>query len=203
MPTTKRIGYVDYKLDNFHANVYLDLLRGDLKARGWEVAKCWAMDEAGGRKWAAEKKVPYVADVKEMAEKSFIDVYFDDLFGPEAQVIARARKPVIAAVSGYCLGGGVGWSADAAERHAMLLGQRHERDLELPALVRSQALEPDSSSPGGRRGFAMGVRVGGRLCVTGRSRWLGLQQCGRGRGLGSRNEGPEQLAQRAQRLVDR
>jgi enoyl-CoA hydratase len=42
----------------------------------------------------------------EMAEKSFIDVFFDDLFGPEAQVIARVRKPIIAAVSGYCLGGG-------------------------------------------------------------------------------------------------
>lgn len=66
--TTKRIGYVDYKLDNFHANVYLNLLRGDLKDRGWEVAKCWAMDEAGGRKWAGEKNVPYVADIQEMAD---------------------------------------------------------------------------------------------------------------------------------------
>ncbi len=28
--TTKRIGYIDYKLDNFHANVYLNLIRGDL-----------------------------------------------------------------------------------------------------------------------------------------------------------------------------
>jgi enoyl-CoA hydratase len=46
------------------------------------------------------------ADVREMAEKSFIDVYFDDLFGPEAATIARARKPIIAAVAGYCLGGG-------------------------------------------------------------------------------------------------
>lgn len=46
------------------------------------------------------------ADVREMAEKSYVDVYFDDLFGPEAEAIARARKPVIAAVAGYCLGGG-------------------------------------------------------------------------------------------------
>lgn len=64
----KRIGYIDHELDNFHANVYLDLLRGDLKARGWEVAKCWAMDAAGGRKWAAEKKVPFVTDIAEMAD---------------------------------------------------------------------------------------------------------------------------------------
>jgi len=41
-----------------------------------------------------------------MAEKSYVDVYFDDLFGPEAEAIARVRKPVIAAVAGYCLGGG-------------------------------------------------------------------------------------------------
>ena len=46
------------------------------------------------------------ADVREMAEKSFIDVFFDDLFGPEAATIARIRKPIIAAVAGYCLGGG-------------------------------------------------------------------------------------------------
>ena len=54
----------------------------------------------------SEKAFAAGADVKEMAEKGFIDVFFDDLFGPEAQVIARARKPMIAAVGGYCLGGG-------------------------------------------------------------------------------------------------
>jgi enoyl-CoA hydratase len=46
------------------------------------------------------------ADVGEMAEKSFVDVFFDDLFAAEAATIARARKPIIAAVAGYCLGGG-------------------------------------------------------------------------------------------------
>jgi enoyl-CoA hydratase len=54
----------------------------------------------------SEKAFAAGADVKEMAEKSFIDVYFDDLFGPEATTIARIRKPIIAAVGGYCLGGG-------------------------------------------------------------------------------------------------
>jgi enoyl-CoA hydratase len=46
------------------------------------------------------------ADVREMAEKTFIDVFFDDMFAAEVAAIARARKPMIAAVSGYCLGGG-------------------------------------------------------------------------------------------------
>jgi enoyl-CoA hydratase len=54
----------------------------------------------------SEKAFAAGADVKEMAEKSFTDVYFDDLFAAEADAIARCRKPLIAAVSGYCLGGG-------------------------------------------------------------------------------------------------
>jgi enoyl-CoA hydratase len=54
----------------------------------------------------SEKAFAAGADVKEMAEKSFTDVFFDDLFAPEADAIARTRKPIIAAVAGYCLGGG-------------------------------------------------------------------------------------------------
>ena len=54
----------------------------------------------------SEKAFAAGADVKEMATKGFADVYAADLFGPEADAINRARKPIIAAVSGYCLGGG-------------------------------------------------------------------------------------------------
>jgi enoyl-CoA hydratase len=46
------------------------------------------------------------ADIREMADKDFTDVFATDLFGPEAEAIARVRKPVIAAVAGYALGGG-------------------------------------------------------------------------------------------------
>ncbi len=46
------------------------------------------------------------ADIKEMSEKSFVDVFTEDLFGPETAVITSARKPIIAAVAGYALGGG-------------------------------------------------------------------------------------------------
>jgi len=55
---------------------------------------------------AAEKAFAAGADVREMASKSFTDVFFDDLFAAEAAAIAATRKPVIAAVSGFCLGGG-------------------------------------------------------------------------------------------------
>ncbi len=45
------------------------------------------------------------ADIKEMQDKSFIDVVRDDFIAPWER-IGRCRKPVIAAVAGYALGGG-------------------------------------------------------------------------------------------------
>ncbi|SFD67075.1 enoyl-CoA hydratase [Roseivivax sediminis] len=46
------------------------------------------------------------ADIKEMSEKTFVDVFLADYFGNEATAILNVRKPVIAAVAGYALGGG-------------------------------------------------------------------------------------------------
>ena len=46
------------------------------------------------------------ADIKMMSDKSFVDVFSEDLFGPKSDAITRIRKPIIAAVSGYALGGG-------------------------------------------------------------------------------------------------
>ena len=45
------------------------------------------------------------ADIKEMAAKSYMDAFFGD-FAADWDHAARARKPVIAAVAGYALGGG-------------------------------------------------------------------------------------------------
>lgn len=46
------------------------------------------------------------ADVTEMAGKSFADVISEDLFGKDDRAIRAVRKPIIAAVAGYALGGG-------------------------------------------------------------------------------------------------
>lgn len=54
----------------------------------------------------SEKAFAAGADIKMMAEKSFVDVFTGDLFTPEEDAIMRIRKPIIAAVSGYALGGG-------------------------------------------------------------------------------------------------
>ena len=53
-----------------------------------------------------EKAFAAGADIKEMSTKSFVDVFTEDLFGPEVDTILNVRKPIIAAVSGYALGGG-------------------------------------------------------------------------------------------------
>jgi len=45
------------------------------------------------------------ADIKEMADKGFIDVYRDN-FCADWHRLAEARKPVVAAVAGFALGGG-------------------------------------------------------------------------------------------------
>ncbi len=46
------------------------------------------------------------ADIEEMTEKSFADVFVDDMFVAQTRVIEECRKPIIAAVAGYALGGG-------------------------------------------------------------------------------------------------
>ena len=54
----------------------------------------------------SEKAFDAGADITEMAEKSFVEVVTGDLFGESMMPIQIAKKPVIAAVSGYALGGG-------------------------------------------------------------------------------------------------
>ena len=53
----------------------------------------------------SEKTFAAGADIKEMANKSYLDAFMSDFPGGWHQ-IAQARKPVIAAVSGFALGGG-------------------------------------------------------------------------------------------------
>jgi len=53
-----------------------------------------------------EKVFAAGADIKEMAPKTFTDVYKEDFITRNWERAAKCRKPVIAAVSGFCLGGG-------------------------------------------------------------------------------------------------
>ena len=54
----------------------------------------------------SEKAFAAGADIKEMSELSFVDVFTRNFFGDVNDRITAIRKPIIAAVSGYALGGG-------------------------------------------------------------------------------------------------
>jgi enoyl-CoA hydratase len=53
----------------------------------------------------AEKAFAAGADIKEMADKSFLEAFHGN-FAADWHRVAQVRKPVIAAVAGYALGGG-------------------------------------------------------------------------------------------------
>jgi len=54
----------------------------------------------------SEKAFAAGADIKEMQSKSYMDAYMEDFITVNWERVASCRKPVIAAVAGYALGGG-------------------------------------------------------------------------------------------------
>lgn len=54
----------------------------------------------------SEKAFAAGADIKEMQPKTYMDVYKEDFITVDWGRVAECRKPVIAAVAGYALGGG-------------------------------------------------------------------------------------------------
>ncbi|MDZ4272902.1 MAG: enoyl-CoA hydratase-related protein, partial [Erythrobacter sp.] len=62
---------------------------------------CAVLTGSGDKAFAAG------ADIKEMSEKPAADFYLDDFFSPwTAEIVKKTRKPWIAAVNGFALGGG-------------------------------------------------------------------------------------------------
>jgi enoyl-CoA hydratase len=56
---------------------------------------------------SGEKAFAAGADIKEMSEKEAADFYLDDFFAPwTSEIVKKTRKPWIAAVNGFALGGG-------------------------------------------------------------------------------------------------
>ncbi len=54
----------------------------------------------------SEKAFAAGADIKEMKDKTFMDAYKEDFITRNWDRLARTRKPMVAAVAGYALGGG-------------------------------------------------------------------------------------------------
>ena len=74
---------------------------------------CTALEEADANEkvrcvviTGSEKAFAAGADIKEMSEMSFVDVNRVNLFADTSDRIEAIRKPIIAAVCGYALGGG-------------------------------------------------------------------------------------------------
>lgn len=86
----------------------LNALSSKLCAEVCDQLDAWAKDAAigcviitgAGRAFAAG------ADIKEMAPQSYMDVYLNDMFAQFETTISGFRKPIIAAVNGFALGGG-------------------------------------------------------------------------------------------------
>ena len=54
----------------------------------------------------SEKAFAAGADIKEMRERTYPEVFLDDFIGARWETVLRVKKPVIAAVAGFALGGG-------------------------------------------------------------------------------------------------
>ncbi len=54
----------------------------------------------------SEKAFAAGADISEMSDKGFVEMYSEQYFAKGSERICGISKPIIAAVSGYCLGGG-------------------------------------------------------------------------------------------------
>lgn len=86
----------------------LNALNGDLLRE-----LCTALEEADTSDkvrciiiTGSEKAFAAGADIAEMADKTFVDLYTTRFFENETDRFNRTRKPIIAAVAGYALGGG-------------------------------------------------------------------------------------------------
>ncbi len=86
-------------LNALNSRLLGELAKALTAAQGNEKVRCIVLT-------GSDKAFAAGADIKEMSEKSFTDVFMGDLFGPEVDVMLRIRKPIIAAVAGYALGGG-------------------------------------------------------------------------------------------------
>lgn len=96
--TTIRLNRPD-ALNALNAELLSELADAVQEASGNNKVRCIVLT-------GSEKAFAAGADISEMADKSFVEVFTSDMFAAEVEIIQNCRKPIIAAVSGYALGGG-------------------------------------------------------------------------------------------------
>ena len=86
----------------------MNALCADLAREIAEAVNAYEADDAIGALvvTGSEKAFCAGADIKEMQSKSYMDVYKEDFITVNWERLSQCRKPVIAAVAGYALGGG-------------------------------------------------------------------------------------------------
>ena len=86
----------------------MNALCADLAREIAEAVDAYEADETIGALvvTGSEKAFCAGADIKEMADKNYMDVYREDFITVNWERLSHCRKPVVAAVAGYALGGG-------------------------------------------------------------------------------------------------
>ena len=86
----------------------LNALNNELLDALADVLEAWDADPAVRVMivTGSDKAFAAGADIKEMAPKTFSQMHAENPFGRQMDRIVRSKKPVIAAVAGFALGGG-------------------------------------------------------------------------------------------------
>ncbi len=86
----------------------MNALCADLAREIAEAVDAYEADDAIGALVLTGSETAFCAgaDIKEMQSKSYMDVYKEDFITVNWERLSQCRKPVIAAVAGYALGGG-------------------------------------------------------------------------------------------------
>ena len=88
-------------LNALNSQVLGDLIEAFAAYQADETQLCAVLTGSGEKAFAAG------ADIKEMSEKEAADFYLQDFFAPwTSEIVKKTRKPWIAAVNGFALGGG-------------------------------------------------------------------------------------------------
>jgi enoyl-CoA hydratase len=88
-------------LNALNSQVLADLIGAFAAFQADPSQLCAILTGSGDKAFAAG------ADIKEMSDKPAADFYLDDFFGPwTSEIVKKTRKPWIAAVNGFALGGG-------------------------------------------------------------------------------------------------
>jgi len=63
----KRVGFIDYIGDNWHSNKFIEVMRGPLAGRGYDVTCCTELEKGRSVEWAKKNGIEYLESAGRMA----------------------------------------------------------------------------------------------------------------------------------------